>query len=182
MKEYIDFALQLGELKRLRRSGWKRKGIENGETVAEHIFRSDILAFTLPREIEVNRVKLLQLMLVHDLAESDQNVGDIMPCDDVPNEEKFEREKSAMEKLCANIDNGDLIFALWMEYEAGETVESKIAHDIDKLEMAIQALDYERTHNIDLSEFFEDAHFRIKHPLVIELLQEVCKRRKPRLD
>lgn len=173
MKEYLQFATQVGDLKRLKRSGWKRHGIDAPESVADHKLRSVILAMTLPKEIEVDRTRVAQLLALHDLPESDPTVGDITPLDGITDEEKFEREKAAMLRLCALLSNGDEIYQLWLEYEEKVTPESKIAHDLDKLEMAMQAVEYERQHGLDLWEFIESAAAKIAHPVLQNVLKEL---------
>jgi putative hydrolase of HD superfamily len=180
MREYLEFTTQVGELKELKRSGWKRHGIEPRESVADHTARSVILAMTLPKEIEVNRARVAQMLAIHDLPETDPAVGDITPFDGVSDDEKFEREKAAMSRLCSKFSNGDEIYQLWLEYEAQETPESRVAHDLDKLEMAMQAVEYERKHDLDLWEFIESATAKISHPVLQNVLKELIARRGER--
>jgi putative hydrolase of HD superfamily len=177
MKELIDFATQIGSLKQVDRAGWKRYGIDHPESVADHTMRCVILALTLPTGIEVNRLKVAQLMAIHDLPESNPSVGDITPHDGISVAEKFERERSAMADLCALLPNGRDLYELWLEYEAKETDESRIAHDLDKLEMAMQAAEYERLHSMDLTEFFESAQVKIRHPVLQKILSELMEKR-----
>lgn len=49
---------------------------------------------------------------------------------------------------------GDEIEALWQEYEDGVTDEAKLVKELDKLEMIVQAGEYEREQGKDLSDFF----------------------------
>ena len=48
---------------------------------------------------------------------------------------------------------------------------------LDKLDMALQALEYEREHKKDLSEFFENAKANISDEFLKELLEEIISRR-----
>ena len=41
------------------------------------------------------------------------------------------------------------------EYEAGETNEAKLCKDFDKIEMILQAFEYESAQGKDLQEFFD---------------------------
>lgn len=100
------------------------------------------------------------MALVHDMAEL--LVGDITPVDGVPKSEKSRREASTMDYLCRdllrNVDGGEAgedIRKVWQEYEDGETEESKFVHDVDKVELILQMMDYERMGKgkIDLGEF-----------------------------
>jgi putative hydrolase of HD superfamily len=100
------------------------------------------------------------MALVHDMAEA--LVGDITPVDGVTKVEKNRREEETMEYLCkgllGKVDGGKAgedIRSIWQEYEDSETLESKFVHDIDKIELLLQMVEYERTGKglLELSEF-----------------------------
>lgn len=89
-------------------------------------------------------------------------VGDITPVDGIAKQEKNRRETATMEFLCksllGNVDDGSAgkrIQELWQEYEDSETLEAKFVHDIDKMELLLQMVEYERAHagSTDLGEF-----------------------------
>ncbi len=122
------------------------------------------------------------MALIHDMAES--LVGDITPVDGVAKSEKHRREAETMEYLCKDLlgnvyggANGQQIRDMWQEYEDGETLESKFVHDVDKIELLLQMMEYERSHEgrKDLGEFSHVAR-RIELPEVqawaAELLAE----------
>ncbi|KAF2019438.1 hypothetical protein BU24DRAFT_419060 [Aaosphaeria arxii CBS 175.79] len=103
--------------------------------------------------------KCTRMALIHDMAES--LVGDITPVDDVPKEEKSRREAETMDYICDTLLgkfngglNGKEIRKIWQEYEDSETLESKFVHDVDKIELLLQMLEYERSHpEAELGEF-----------------------------
>lgn len=108
----------------------------------------------------LNVPRCTQMALVHDMAES--LVGDITPIDGVPKSEKTRREGAAIDYLCnellGHVDGGRQgreLKDLWCEYEDSATLESRFVHDVDKVELVLQMLDYERSHegNLDLGEF-----------------------------
>ena len=45
---------------------------------------------------------------------------------------------------------------LWQEYCAAQTPEAKYVKDLDKLELILQADEYEATQNVDLQQFFDN--------------------------
>ena len=45
---------------------------------------------------------------------------------------------------------------LWREYCAAQTPEAKYVKDLDKLELILQADEYEETQNVDLQQFFDN--------------------------
>ena len=123
------------------------------------------------------------MALIHDMAES--LVGDITPVDGVSKIEKCRRETETMDYLCkgllGGVDGGvqgKHIREIWQEYEDGETLESKFVHDVDKMELLLQMMEYERTHQgrIDLGEFSHVAT-RIVLPEVQVWAEELLARR-----
>ena len=141
--------------------------MREAESVADHSFRVALFAlFTArARDDGTDADKCVRMALVHDLAEC--VVGDITPNDGVSDEEKREREGEAMRALTAACGGvGDEVRALWEEYEAGETREAKLVKDADKLEMVMQASEYESIGDAGeggkLEEFFESTRGRYK--------------------
>ena len=171
MDEVLRVLAQAGRLKELPRAGWVREGVPEPESVADHSFRTAVLALALGPELGVDTAKLVQMLVVHDLAESDPGVGDITPRDGVPPAEKYRREREAMERLCAPLPNGAAMLALWSEYEEGQSPEARVAKQLDALEMALQAAEYERRHGQDLALFRDHARPRITHPRLVRLFE-----------
>ena len=68
---------------------------------------------------------------------------------------------------------------IWQEYEDSVTEESKFVHDVDKMELLLQMVEYERTHDgaISLGEFSWVAG-RIVLPEVQSWAAEVLKERE----
>ena len=92
-----------------------------------------------------------KMALVHDMAEL--LVGDITPVDGVAKEEKARREAETMEFLCAGEgllgrwgqgEQGKGIQAIFQEYEESKTLESVFVHDVDKMELLLQMVEYEK--------------------------------------
>lgn len=109
---------------------------------------------------KLDLAKCCRMALIHDMAES--LVGDITPVDDVSKEEKSRRESETMDYICNTLLgkfngglNGQEIRQIWQEYEDSETLESKFVHDIDKVELISQMVEYERAQqgDLDLGEF-----------------------------
>jgi putative hydrolase of HD superfamily len=77
-------------------------------------------------------------------------VGDITPMDPVPKYEKNRREVTTIDFLANRVLAGvpghgaAELEAIWNEFEAGETEEAKFAQDLDKFELLLQAVEYER--------------------------------------
>ncbi len=73
MQEIVDFLFEAGILKLIPRSGWFKIGIKNPESVAEHSFRTALIAFILAyletKDFNVAS-KACFLGLIHDLNEA----------------------------------------------------------------------------------------------------------------
>jgi len=151
--EFAKFMGHVGDLKKLDRTGWVKCGIQNPESVADHSFRTAIMALVLADKAGVDQNKAVKMALIHDLAES--IVGDLTPSDEVSPEEKHQLEVDAFRKLCADIDNGDALLGLFQEFEDGKTPEAQFVKRLDKLEMMFQAHEYGiEQPSVDLQSFW----------------------------
>lgn len=165
---------KIGELKAIRRSGWVRCGIPEPESVADHTFRCAFMAMMLGDMLEVDTDRLIKMALLHDIAEI--AAGDITPYDGVTREEKSRVEEIGLEDLLEGIQNSEQYIALWREYEEGKTTESRVARNIDKLEMALQAIEYQNSFpEKDLSEFIDGAEKHMEIPDILVIFEILRK-------
>ena len=145
-------------LKEIVRAGWVRAGIGTPESVADHSWGMALLAIVLCPD-DLDRERVLALAIVHDLAEV--RVGDITP-DEMPRDVKRERERIAAASL---LREHPRLWALWEDYEQARSPEAKFVHELDKLEMGLQALRYGAR-----DEFLESARAGITSPRLSALL------------
>ncbi|KAK2051322.1 hypothetical protein LY76DRAFT_688438 [Colletotrichum caudatum] len=151
-KTSLAFFHLVVQLKKIKREGWRRYGIENGESVADHSQRMAMMAFLAPPELDLG--KCVMMSLVHDIAET--VVGDLTPTSGVTKEERHRRESLTVKHITEHLESrGEIIRDLLREFEARKTPESLFVQDIDKLEMLLQAIEYEEQEkgNIDLGDF-----------------------------
>lgn len=182
MKDLLEFLHRVGHLKKTKRRGWILRSIPEQESVAEHSFRTTMLAYVLADDLGVNSNKLIKMALIHDLAES--IVGDITPADKVPREEKFVREKKAMEKISGLLKNGKEINDLWLEFEAGKTKEARLLRQLDKFEFLLQAFEYEKDYPKKkrvFDEFWVNGQKMVKHKKLLKLLGLMARKRKNKI-
>ncbi|KAL8923035.1 MAG: hypothetical protein Q9208_004847 [Pyrenodesmia sp. 3 TL-2023] len=176
----LPFLHTLERLKTTPREGWRRFHVQGSESIADHMYRMSILTLLAPTPLRsrLNIPRCTLLALVHDMAEC--LVGDITPADPVTKPEKSRRERTTMSYLTHTLlapatgcsDAGAQIREAWEEYEAGETLESKFVHDVDKLELVLQMVEYERRGQgeVDLGEFVH-----VAEGVKLEEMKEWCR-------
>lgn len=182
----VPFFHLLERLKTTRREGWRRFSIVHGESISDHMYRMSIITMLAPRSLSsrLDIPKCTKMALVHDMAES--LVGDITPVDGVSKVEKSRRESTTMDFLCKDLlggveggVHGQELRQIWQEYENGQTLESRFVHDVDKIELVLQMVDYERSQSgrVDLGEF-EYVASKIELPEVRSWCKEILAERK----
>ncbi len=176
IEKYLELFERAGMLKEVGRKGWKRIGVDDPESVADHSFRAAFMALVLGKELDVDGFKLIKLLLVHDLAESE--VGDITPQDSVSKKEKFEKEENVIEELSRTFDSDLSLPELWKEYEQGDSREAIIARDIDRLEMVLQAVEYQKeSPELEVTEFISNAEENMESEEIESLLEFLLENR-----
>lgn len=153
----LSFFRLVGRLKETKRAGWVRSGVQRPESVSDHMYRMALIAFTAAPDAGVNGLHAAKLALVHDLAEA--LVGDITPHDGVSPQDKRKREQDAMQVIRDNLlkdkQVGNELYDLWVEYEESTSDEARFVKQIDKLEMVLQADEYEQAQGVHLEDFFQ---------------------------
>lgn len=158
----LPFFHMLERLKTTKREGWRRFGIDRGESIADHMYRMSLISLFAPPALapKLDLARCTKMCLIHDMAEL--LVGDITPVDGVPKPEKSRREAETMDFLTNNLlrnvaggITGQEIRAIWQEYEDSETLESQFIHDVDKVELLLQMVEYEKRADgqVNLEEF-----------------------------
>jgi putative hydrolase of HD superfamily len=122
-----------------------------------------IMTMMTPKTLadKLNVPHCTKMALVHDMAEA--LVGDITPMDGIPKPEKNRRESTTMDYFVMDIlgafndgTNGEDLKKVWQEYEDDNTLEAHYVHDIDKIELLLQMIEYEKVNQktkLDLGEF-----------------------------
>ena len=160
-----NFIEKVLELKNVPRQGWKEKlEMNNPESVADHSYSTTVMSMIFSDLAGLNNEKIIRMALLHDLAES--IIGDITPNSTTKNE-KIIKENLAMKQILKNLPNkiAKRYFEIWNEYQKNSSEESKLLHDIDKLEMALQAKFYQNKgiSKEKLQTFFNTAMKEIKN-------------------
>lgn len=174
----IQFLTLIQRLKTTKRTGWVNHGVKESESIADHMYRMAIMAMISGDLPGVNKDRCVKMAVVHDIAEA--IVGDITPNDNIPKEEKNRLESAAIDEMCVVLEGGlaaDEVKELWLEYENNSTPEAKFVKDLDKLEMILQAVEYEHEQNKVLDDFFRSTEGKFQTDLGKAWAAEIRKRR-----
>jgi len=170
MKDVTNFFYELGQLKRVKRSGWWLIGIENPESVAEHSFRTAIIGYFLAKLEKADENKVTLMCLFNDLHEARLNdlhkVG-----------HKYinfkEAETKAHKEQTFNLDKS--IFNLHKEFQEQKKKEAIVARDADLLENAVQAKEYIDQGYKDAQNWIDNVKTILKTQSAKKLLRSIEK-------
>lgn len=166
----VEFLRITGRLKRIPRSGWIEVGIPQPESVADHTFRTSLLCMIYSNLEGLDELKLIRMALIHDLPEI--IIGDLTPSKKTAESEA--KEDTAMHQILGLLPKKqrEKYKDVWNEYKKCETKEAKIVRQLEKLEMALQAKEYEKAGltRQSLKRFFISAEDVITRPELRKLL------------
>ena len=135
MKKQIDFILEIDKEKNIYRQT-HLSGHGRNENDAEHAWHMAIMAYLLQEYSNepVDIAKVMIMCLLHDVVEID--AGDTYAYDPKGLETQKFREDAAKKRIYSLLpdDQKEELMALFDEFEAYETPESKFAHAMDNFQ------------------------------------------------
>lgn len=196
----LEFFRAVGRLKALPRQGWVDRGVQTPESVADHTYRSTIMAWVLGELAGLEAPRLMKLMLLHDLPEVE--VGDATPYGPVvargaeladavqrwrelltadelsaARMERERRELNALTGLTSGVPaplRAELL-ELRADYGERRSPEARFAAQVDKLEALLQAIEYrEAGHEADVESFLVSAREAVEHPMLVTFLAQLA--------
>jgi putative hydrolases of HD superfamily len=174
-RDLVRFFSQSGRLKLEKRRGWLKKlGLAHPESVADHSYRTALMALVMSDSRGLDTAKAVRLALLHDLPEA--LVGDAMP-EERSGASKVAVETKAMDELLRSLPPKvkSLYSDAWREFLSGKTEEARLVRQLDKLEMAVQAWEYaEGSSDPELArEFSAAARRHVTDDELLALLRQV---------
>ena len=139
--QILQFLGEAEKLKRVMRHCWH--GSERRqESVAEHTWMMMLLAVLSFDEltVEVDRLKVLKMILVHDLVEIYNGDIPAFVKDTMDTAAIHDAERVALLRLLEPLDAAlrDELVGLWDEFEANATIDANFANALDKAEALMQ--------------------------------------------
>jgi putative hydrolase of HD superfamily len=174
----IEFYAEVGRLKRLPRTGWIKRGIPNPETVAEHMYRSQFIAYDFAKRLGEDPIFCAHMMMIHDLPEA--RSGDITPDCGISKAEKAELEMKAAQELAALSGNPEF-FTIFQEYEENKSLRAQLCKDADQIECIVQALEYGAAYpekREALENFWPYTYAKLQTAVAFEMFDELFARKR----
>lgn len=132
MKNIANLLFQAKILKDIPRSGYHFLGAGR-ESVAEHSFSISFIAYVMSQmEPEIDALRLITMCLVHDLPEV--KTGDL---NYVQKRYVTADENKAVADITKRLPFGPALADLIHEFNEGQSIEAKLAHDADQLALIL---------------------------------------------
>jgi len=160
-EKVINFFVLCTRLKDVIRTGWLDWNVqrERIESVAEHIFSTQILAIAMKSEYQydVDILKVIYMLAIHELGET--IIGDITLFE-MSREEKEKIEHQAVHEILGGLLDGKYIEELFLEFDAHKTKEAMFAYMCDKLQCDLMSKMYDEENCVDLNDQENNATFK----------------------
>jgi putative hydrolase of HD superfamily len=153
----VNFLHEAGMLAEIPRSGFAFLG-SGKQSVAEHSYRVALTAHVLASLFsqKIDKYKLMMLCLLHDLPES--RIGDL---NYVQKKYVTAHTQKALNDIEKDSVLGPEVVSWIKEYEEGNTLEAKLAHDADQLELLLMLKQEEEKGNERAAEWYKNAIKRL---------------------
>ncbi|MFI1001976.1 HD family hydrolase [Streptomyces galbus] len=140
LAQVARFLFEAGTLKQSKRTGWWMAGVRDPESVAEHAWRTSLIASVIAPLEGADPARAAYLAVWHDSQES--RTGDVNHLG-----KKYTGEADPEAVTADQVDGmpeslAAAIRGAVAEYEARESAEAVVARDADKLECLLQGIEY----------------------------------------
>ncbi|MEU7037989.1 HD domain-containing protein [Streptomyces sp. NPDC046237] len=153
------FLYEAGTLKHARRTGWWMAGVRDPESVAEHSWRTSLIATIIAKLEGADPARAAFLAVWHDTQETrtgDVNyLGKKYATDADPRAVTADQTAGMPEVLASTVR--DLV----AEYEAKESPEAMCARDADKLECLLQGIEYKAQGYANAQRWIDNSRSRL---------------------
>ena len=176
--DIAKFLYEMGQLKRVKRLGWWIAGVKDPESVAEHSFRTAVIALILAQLEGADREKAVSMSLFHDTAEARTNdahriVRRYVDWERVDRKAVGDQSKRLPDSLAKQF------ISLFSEFEQAVSLEAKVARDADLLECLVQAREYQALGYQDVGDWILNAQAALKTESAKKIAAD-CLKTEPR--
>lgn len=135
----MEFIVEIDKLKHIERQSALCDGTrqENDSEHSWHIALMAILLSEYANSLDIDQLKVVKMLLIHDLVEID--AGDTFAYDVIGNSDKAKREREVANLIFGILpdDQKEELLSLWEEFESLSTPEARFASALDKLQPLI---------------------------------------------
>jgi putative hydrolase of HD superfamily len=173
-KDIAKFLYEMGQLKRVKRSGWWIAGVKDPESVAEHSHRTAVIAYLLACLEGGDPGKAILMALFHDMPETRTNdahriVRRYVNWEDVDRKAVDEQSKRLPDEMAKQM------VTLFEEFEKEVSPEAKVVRDADLLECIVQAREYQALGYNDVTDWIFNAQAALKTESAKKIAAECLK-------
>lgn len=161
LRALANLLFEAGTLKHTARTGWWMAGVRQPETVAEHSWRTSLIASVIAAMEGGDPARAAYLAVWHDTGET--RTGDVNHLG-----KKYTSGEADPRDIVADQVAGlpEAVAKVMTEvigsYEAQDTLEAQCAKDADKLECLIQGVEYRSQGYADAERWIVNSRKRIK--------------------
>lgn len=172
--DIAKYLYELGQLKRVKRSGWWIAGV----SVAEHSFRTALIAYILAQLEGADPEKSALMALFHDIPEARVNDLHRVGRRYVSWENVEQRVVEEQAKRLPG-EVAERITSLSAELEAAVSAEARVARDADLLECLVQAREYQALGYRDVADWILNAAAGLRSDSAKEIARQ-CIHTEPK--
>ncbi|MFH1133356.1 MAG: HD domain-containing protein [Nanoarchaeota archaeon] len=170
----VPFIYELGQLKRVKRSGWWIAHVKDPESVAEHSFRTALLGYLLAKEEGADAQKTAMMCLLQDVPEA--RLNDLHKVGHRYIDFKAAEAKAFAEQVSSlPAASSAELKALFSDFHDERSREGTVARDADLLECAFTAKEYLEQGHKDCQDWIDNVRGLLKTSTAKRLLAEMEK-------
>ncbi len=201
MRDLLDFLIEIGKLKEIKRKGITFYGVKKPDSAVDHSFRMALMVWFLGQKRKINIEKAFKIALIHDICKV--LTGDITPYDGLlPKDKKerdefvrrwrrlrlnekekrytkkFEKEYNALKKLILKLPKNlrKEITEVWLDYHKGRSPEARFISQLDITENLLEAFEWwKKNKKFPTKPWWEHADEVIDDPILLKFLKEIEK-------
>jgi len=173
-KTLAHLIYEAGVLFRVRRSGWWLAGVPSPESVAEHSFRTAVIAFVLAHLEGCRPERAAAMALFHDLHES--RVLDMHKVGQGYADWEQVELRAIQEQLAAlPEDLGKAVRGYKERFQHRTDREATVARDADHLECLVRAREYQSQGQGQVADWIENSRKRLRTGSARRLARELLR-------
>jgi putative hydrolases of HD superfamily len=174
MSDIAKYLYEIGQLKRVVRSGWWLAGIQQPESVAEHSFRVAVLGYILACLEGADIQKAVVMCLFHDTQETRVNDSHKVAQAYISS---HDAEQLAFADQVSRLPPcvSQPLLQLAEEFVQRKSLEALIAKDADLLECLLQAREYYVQGYHDVAEWISSCRTALRTETARQLAEECIK-------